>query len=290
MGVKRFFRNLLGGALMGTAMIIPGVSGGTVAVLLGMYNELIEAVSGLKKHFGASVSFLFPVLLGAIAAFAAMYFPLNFALERAPFPTVALFAGLMSGSLPKLIGDSRKEGFKRKNILSAAIPFAVIIAVCCLKLCVSAGDADLSSGMEIWGYFAVFGVAALASCALVIPGVSGSMLLMLMGYYAPVLALFKGLATDFAHSALVLALFAAGLIAGFFSVALLMKYFLTRFRRGTSWAITGFVLGSVPAIFIVFDYSTPTLDGIQAAAAIILFALGAIGTYFISSLADKKKG
>lgn len=271
------------GAAIGVAMIIPGVSGGTVAVLLNIYDKLIDALGNLKKNFKQNILFLVPVLLGAVLAFAAMYFPLAYALNYAPLPVVMLFAGLMAGSIPKLFKDSKLYGFKKLNTFSVFLPFLTIIAICVLKLFIAAGAADLSANMPVWGYFAVVGVAMLASCALVIPGVSGSMLLMILGYYEPILNLIGTLAADFWHVALVLVLFAAGLIIGFFSIARLMKLFLTRFPRGTHWAIFGFVLGSIPAIFIVFDYSGSPLGAVHIAIGCILFALGAIGTYALTA-------
>ena len=288
MRVKEFFKNLACGAVIGVAMIIPGVSGGTVAVLLDIYDKLINALGNLRKDFKANVAFLLPILLGLALAFAAMYFPLKFALEHAPFPTVMLFVGLMVGSFPKLFKDSRSFGFKKCNTCSILLPFVAIIAICILKFFVNAGEADLSANMPIWGYFAIIGVAMLASCALVIPGVSGSMLLMILGYYAPVLGLISALLTDFWHSALVLALFAVGLIVGFFSIAKLMKFFLSRFPRGTRWAIIGFVLGSIPAIFIVFDYATSPMNGLQIAAGVVLCALGAVATYALTAYVEGK--
>lgn len=288
MNVKGFLKNLSIGAVIGAAVIIPGVSGGTVAVLLNIYDKLINALGNLRKNFKENIIFLIPILLGMALAFAAMYFPLKFALERAPFPTVMLFVGLMVGSFPKLFKDSMAFGFKKLNTCSVFLPFTAIIGICVLKLFVSIGEADLSANMHIWGYFAIIGVAMLGSCALVIPGVSGSMLLMILGYYAPVLGLVSALLTDFWHSALVLALFALGLVMGFFSIAKLMKFFLEKLPRGTRWAIIGFVLGSIPAIFIVFDYSTAPMNGLQIAAGVVLCALGAVASYAITIYVESK--
>lgn len=279
---------MLCGALMGVAMIIPGVSGGTVAVLLDLYDGLIESVSGLKRHFKESVLFLLPLIIGAAAAIAAMYFPILFAREHAPFPTVMLFAGLMAGSLPKLFKDSGRRGFKKINVLSVTLPVFIIIGICLVNRFFTAGDADLSPEMPVWGYFAVLGVAALASCAMVVPGVSGSMLLMILGYYYPILALVKNIFTSFWHTAAVFALFAAGFIIGIFTIAKLMKLFLEKYPRGTHWAIAGFVIGSVPAIFIVFDYAGAPMGAGQILAGVVACVLGAALTYALTCLYEKK--
>lgn len=288
MKLKRFFINLACGAAIGVGIIIPGVSGGTIAVILKIYDRLIDALGNLRKNFKANILFILNILLGAAIGFAAMYFPLKWALEHAPFPTCMLFAGLMLGSLPQVFKDGLKSGFKKISLLSVIIPFAAVIGICFINIFVSAGNADLSANMTVGGYFAVAGVAVLASCALVIPGVSGSMLLMILGYYAPVLGLISGIFTDFAHSALVLAIFAAGLVIGFFTIAKLMKWFLSRFPRGTHWAIAGFVAGSIPGILIVFDYSSSPLGTAHILVGCVLLALGAVAAYALTAYSVKK--
>lgn len=288
MKVKQFFINLACGAAIGVAMIIPGVSGGTIAVLLKIYDKLIDAISGLRKNFKTNAAFLLPILLGAVLAIAAMFFPLKWALDRAPLPTITLFAGLMLGSMPKILKDGKTLGFREINFLSVIIPFVAIICICIVKFYSSVGDADLSANMSVGMYFATFGVAALASCALVIPGVSGSMLLMILGFYQPVFGLVSSLGENFLHSACVLLIFAAGIVVGFFTIAKLMKFFLEKFPRGTRWAIIGFVLGSLPALFIVQDYAAFPLDGLQVAAAIILCALGAGVSYVFTEFAEAR--
>ena len=291
MGVKKFFKNFAGGAAIGVAMIIPGVSGGTVAVLLNVYDDLIDALGNIFKKFKESMALIVPVLLGAVAAFAAAYFPLKYALKYAPLPTVALFAGLMLGSFPKLFSDGKKYSFEKINILSAVIPFVVIIAICVGKYFLNLPAADLGGNMPVWGYFALFFVALLGSCALVVPGVSGSMLLMILGYYEPLFGVISSLISDFGHSVLVLAVFAAGLIVGFFSIAKLMKFFLSKYPRGTRWAIMGFVIGSLPALFITFPTNFPGVspDGLQVAISLILGALATIGSYAFTAYADGKQ-
>ena len=113
MKAKNFLINTAQGAVIGVAMIIPGVSGGTLAVLMNVYDKLINSISNLRRDFKNSIKFLLPILLGAGIAVAAMYFPLKYALKYAPFPTVMLFAGLMAGSFPKIVKDGLKQGFQR---------------------------------------------------------------------------------------------------------------------------------------------------------------------------------
>ncbi|MGN0814322.1 MAG: DUF368 domain-containing protein [Candidatus Coproplasma sp.] len=285
MKVKRFFISMLKGAAIGTAMIIPGVSGGTLAVLLKIYDQMINAISNLKKDFKNSFYFLLPIALGAVLAFAAMYYPLKYALQYAPLPTVLLFAGLMAGSCPKLISDARANGFKKRDLAIILIPFAFVIGICFIP---GMGDVNLGDDMAWYTYITLFLAAILASCALVVPGISGSMLMMLFGFYEPLLNTISLIRTSPLHSIIVLGIFVLGVLVGFFTIAKLMQYLLKKFPRATYWAIAGFVVGSIPAIMIVFDYSSAPLGGWQIGIGCALAVIGAVGSFLFTRYADKK--
>ncbi|MDE7076754.1 MAG: DUF368 domain-containing protein [Clostridia bacterium] len=277
------------GASIGLAMIIPGVSGGTLAVLLGVYDKIIDSIGNLFKDFKKSVAFLLPILLGAVLAFAALYFPLKYALKYAPFPTIMLFAGFMAGSCPDLYKKANKNGFKKRDIAAIIIPCLLVIGICFIP---SIGDVNLSASMPVSGYFILLLIGAVASCALVVPGISGSMLLLIFGYYNPLLNTISALKDNFGHSLLVLFTFAVGLVFGFFTIAKLMQLLLKKFKRVTFWAITGFVIGSIPAVIITFfkqygDNPSLYLTPLQISLGVILFVAGAIGTYFLASYAVK---
>lgn len=288
MKIKNFLLDTAKGGAIGVAMIIPGVSGGTLAVLLNIYDKLIGAISNILKDFKSSVKVLAPILLGAVIAVVGAYFPLKYALKHAPFPTVMLFAGLMIGSCPKTVKDGVKNGFKLLDILSIALPLLLIIGICFIP---NLGSADLSANMQIYGYFLLILIGMVASCALVVPGVSGSMLLLILGYYNEILGTFSLLKTDFGHSVLVLFIFAVGIVIGFFSIAKLMKYLLGKFPRATNWAIIGFVVGSIPAIFITYNNNFPdfvynSLDTAYIAVGCVLCVLGIIGAYALTAFVE----
>lgn len=287
--IKEFFINTAKGGAIGLAMIIPGVSGGTLAVLLGVYDKIIDSVGNLFKDFKRSFFFLLPIFLGAALAFAALYFPLKYALEYAPFPTVMLFAGFMLGSIPDLIKNANGNGFKKLDTVGLVISFALVVGICFIP---AIGDVNLGADMPVYGYFLLLVMGMLASCALVVPGISGSMLMLIFGYYQPLLNSISGLRTDFGHSLLVLALFAVGVVVGFFTIAKIMQLLLNKFRRPTFWAIVGFVIGSIPAVIITFfnkwgGQPDVYLATWQIAVAVVLFVAGTVGTFFLARYASK---
>lgn len=286
MKMKDFFKKFGIGAGIGMSMIIPGISGGTAAVIFGFYEELISAINHLRYEFKKSFTFLLPIVLGALLAIAMMYFPIKYALEYAPLPTMLLFVGLMIGSIPKLVKDGRRNGFHRRNIFSITIPFIFVIAICFIP---SFSDVNLDKNMPIYGYILLVMMGILSSCALVVPGISGSMLLFIFGYYKPILDSVSGLATDFGHSLVVLLCFALGILIGFFGIARIMKFFLSRFPRGTYWVIIGFVLATIPAIFITFDYSILSNKSIHIFVGVVLCISGAIFSFIMVKIANKKR-
>ena len=280
-----FLKNMLKGALIGVAMIIPGVSGGTIAVLLNIYDKLIEAISNLKKDFKNSFIFLLPIVLGMALAFIAMYFPLKKALEVIPVQTISLFAGLMLGSIPSLFIESKNNGFKRLDIIAPIITFIIVVGICFIP---NMGNVDLSISMPTYQYILLFIMGLLASCALVVPGISGSMLLLIFGYYKPLLDTISSLKDSFGHSLLVLFIVALGIVIGFFIIAKIMNYLLKKFKRITYYAIFGFVVGSIPAIFISYDYTGIEINSILIITSIIVFIIGSICSYFLIKLSNKK--
>lgn len=281
----KFLVSMLKGAAIGVAMIIPGVSGGTIAVLFNIYENLINAISNLKKDFKNSFLYLLPIILGMVLAFAAMYFPLKLALKHFPVQTISLFSGLMLGSIPMLFKQSLDNGFKKVDFIAGLITFVLVIGICFIP---NMGNVDLSVNMPKYGYVLLFLIGILGSCALVIPGISGSMLLLIFGYYEPILDTISELTNNFTHSLAVLASVGLGIVFGFVVVAKLMNYLLTKYKRITYWAIVGFVIGSIPAIFLSYDYTDVSVNAITIISSVIVFILGSIISFYLIRLSEKK--
>ena len=301
--IKNFFINLASGFLIGIAFVVPGFSGSTIAVVIGIYDKMIASVTGIFKSFKKSFFYLLPIAIGMILAFAALYFPIKLALQYIPFPILCLFVGLMLGGMPPVM--EKAKGIPEKKINLAGNIFTGVLALS-LTVGISFMPSDLLSpslgnDMTFAGYALLFAVGVLAAGALVVPGISGSMILMIFGYYSPIMHDVIGSIikfTNFWHNALVIAVLGVGMIVGFFAISFLMKYLLKKFPRGTYYAIIGFVLGSVIAIFyggaagkfsvsdgvpLVFDF-TPW----QIALAVMLFVVGFAGA-FVFYFATKNK-
>jgi putative membrane protein len=247
----RFGLNFLRGALIGIAEIIPGVSGGTIALITGVYTRIInsaaEAVRALVLLFSFSKikwvqagvrfrsmswSLLIPLLIGMVTAIFATASIVEPLLTNHPSLSKALFAGLIAASLIvpiKLIGGDWKAKHFALLLLSAALAFA-------LASIPKAPDATPE-------FFVIFGSAAVAVCALVLPGVSGSYLLLALGMYAPTLSAVNDL--DFGY----LVSFVAGAVLGLAAFVSLLQWLLTEHRRTTLVVMTGLMIGSLRALW-----------------------------------------
>ena len=247
-GIKGFFRDILTGICIGVAFIIPGFSGGTVAAILGVYERLVKAVSGIFKEFKKSILTLLPIGIGLILGIGVLLFPIGYFLDRFPLPTVSLFVGLAIGALPTMVGRV-KEKTNASDIMTL---FATLIGVVLLALIPGGTEVNLI-GIDLGGYLLLFIVGMVGACALVIPGISGSMLLLILGYYRPLVRLVTDNLLQFKNlgaSILILSVCGAGMVVGFFLVSVVMKFLLDKYPRGTYFAIIGFIIGSLPTVYI----------------------------------------
>ena len=247
--VLSFLYDILRGVAIGIAFIIPGFSGGSVAAILGVYERLVNAVADLFKQFKKSVITLLPILIGMAIGVAALIYPIQWGLHHYPVPTVTLFVGLALGGIPSIGEKLKGVKFNFKYALALFLPLLAAVALCFLPL---AGDVNLLN-LNVGGYLLLVAVGVVASCALVVPGISGSMLLLIFGYYNPVIELvtqnlLQGINIGVSIGAL--SCLAAGILAGFFAISVLMKWLLKKCPHGTYFSILGFIVGSIPAVYV----------------------------------------
>lgn len=244
---KDWLLDILRGYTIGIAFIIPGFSGGSVAAILGIYEKLVGAISDLPRQLKKSILTLLPIGIGMVLGIVSLLFPLGWALEEYPIPTVCLFVGLAIGGLPSVTGKLTKP--RPLHFASFLIPLLLAISLSFLPI---ASDVDLFN-LSFGGYILLLLVGFVGSAALVVPGISGSMLLLIFGYYNPIVNmatehLFKG--DEVGKSILVLGCVGIGILIGFFIISKVMKRLLTSFPVGTYYSILGFIVGSIPTVYI----------------------------------------
>lgn len=288
-GAAGFLKDILCGALIGVAFIIPGFSGGSAAAILGVYERIVDAVADIFRHFAKSIKTLFPVALGMLLGAMLLILPIRWGMENLPLPTVSLFMGLALGGLPPLRKKAGKGNGKRYALFFAAFAVAAALAL----IPAATRPADFLYDLDAGGYVLLFLVAFLASCALVVPGISGSMILLIFGYYTPLIALITDLLLtgQRAWTAVCVLLTAGvGILLGFFCVSAAMKKLLHRYPRATYFAILGLILGSVIAVYApVLRAGGPYLTNAWYYLLAVLFLLvGAALSYSFLRFAERR--
>ncbi len=252
--------DIVKGMVIGIANIIPGVSGGTMALSMGIYDKLIGAVSNLFKDWKKSIATLFPILLGCGIGIIGFSYLIEYLLSEQTFATCMAFIGLILGGLPMLIRKLKEEQRKQgrsigiSGILSFVILFALSIGMCLMD---SGNDVMKTLTAAPGTMIALFFIGIIASATMVVPGVSGSMVLMILGYYYGILdsitsfldALKTFQVPVLVDRALVLAPFGVGILLGIFLIAKLITFLFEKYGVQTYCAILGLILSSPIAIF-----------------------------------------
>ena len=176
-GVLRLILQVLQGVLIGVGAVLPGISGGVLCVVFGIYKPVMELLSNPFRRFRTHVPKLLPVIVGAAAGFLGVAKLLAFLLEKYPDPSVCLFVGLIAGMLPSLFREAGEKGRPKGSWVSLAIAFAVILA---LLLSLNLFSVTIAPSFA-WYLFCGF-CLALSGIA---PGMSFSTLLMPLGLYTP---------------------------------------------------------------------------------------------------------
>ncbi|MCB8186388.1 DUF368 domain-containing protein [Staphylococcus aureus] len=241
--------NILKGFAMGTSDLVPGVSGGTIALLLGIYNQFIASISGIfSRRFWPSFTFLIPIIIGMLLAMGSLSNLFNYLLSQHHIPTMFFFGGLIIGIVPYLLKISNyKTSFTTKHYMMVIVGIAILIVITLMNN----GDKHagetltLSTGLIIKYFIA----GMCASSAMLLPGISGSFMLLVFGVYGTVmLAISEVVKLNFAGLPILLAV-GFGVLAGFIISSKIIQYFLTHHKLMTFALIIGFVVGSLFAVF-----------------------------------------
>ncbi|QFK82717.1 DUF368 domain-containing protein [Staphylococcus aureus] len=241
--------NILKGFAMGTSDLVPGVSGGTIALLLGIYNQFIASIRGIfSRRFWPSFTFLIPIIIGMLLAMGSLSNLFNYLLSQHHIPTMFFFGGLIIGIVPYLLKISNyKTSFTTKHYMMVIAGIAILIVITLMNNGDKhAGETLTLSTSLIIKYF-IAGMCA--SSAMLLPGISGSFMLLVFGVYGTVmLAISEVVKLNFAGLPILLAV-GFGVLAGFIISSKIIQYFLTHHKLMTFALIIGFVVGSLFAVF-----------------------------------------
>lgn len=323
MKAKEWFGLAARGTALGTG-ILPGVSAGTVGIVVDVYDDLLDGIDGLrkKKTFWHSIGKLLPIGVGCIAATLLLMLFWNY-LARVffPFIMVAALAGFVIGALPVITDELKDRKVDKWDILRIAIGFliAAAIGITAYVLCYlwwndviqwlpdfEAEVYEPFSSPWILVLIGIVGFLSAASC--LVPGISGAMILFIFGLYDPILNIFFSSRTDTGDilvpsvfhdtgripgAIVVVLVLLVGMIAGFLVISHTLKKLLVTKRHQTFSVVLGFILGSVVSMFfnqeMFWIYHDPTVNQWwQFVIGGIAFVGVAIGTYFLIKFAGRR--
>lgn len=263
----KWLLDVLRGAVIGLANVIPGVSGGTMMVSMGIYDKIIYSLNHLFKKFKECFKILLPYLLGMAMAIALGSVVLKVAFEKYPLPTNTLFVGLILGSLPLIIKQIKGAKINALCVVIFLLFAALVVVPKIVANNTLTGD-NVNGGnqelkLDVLHILLYFALGVVASASMVIPGISGSMMLKIFGYYEPIVtqavggtikdAIPAGNWSLVLHNLGVLLPFAIGIVVGIFGVAKLIEYLLKRWKVYTYCGILGMVIAS--PVVILMDAS-----------------------------------
>lgn len=272
-------KNILKGMVIGLANIIPGVSGGTMAVSMGIYDKLIHCITHLFKEFKKSVLFLLPIFIGAGLALVALPFVIEKMFASFPLQTNFLFIGLIIGGLPAIWGKVKGNRIGAGHIIVFLVFFAIVAGMAAL------GETEGNSVALDTGFLSMvklFFVGIIAAATMVIPGVSGSMMLLLMGYYHPILEVI----TNFIRSLIVFDIHGItrglsllvpagiGVVLGIFGIAKLVEIVFEKYPLYAYSAIIGLIAASPVAILLTA--AVPALSVVNVLTSVVTLAVGTV--------------
>jgi putative membrane protein len=296
--MTKYFSLLLKGIAMGAADIVPGVSGGTIAFITGIYEEFIDSISsvnfntikifrkdGIKATWNSiNGNFLLSIFIGIGVSIFSLAKLISYLLENEKISLWSFFFGLVSISI--YIVGKQVTSWKTSQILALFIGSVIAFYITILPPAAGAN--------ELW-YLFISGMIAI--CAMILPGISGSFILLLLGSYATIIQAIKD------KDLLILAVFASGCIVGLFSFSRLLKWLFSKYHDITIALLTGFLVGSLNKLWpwkentiLIHTHSDGSedylqenvlpnaLDNQQISSAIIFFLLGIVLIFAIERI------
>ncbi len=259
-------------------MLLPGVSGGTCAIILGIYDRLIKAVGSLTKDFKNNVLFLLTVLIGGGIGVVCFSWIVSYLLDNFGLFMNFLFMGAVLGTVPIIYRQSGAKGVKFTDLIFAALGMLISVGIALIPKNLLSVQSVSGIGDAAILFAAGFGVAV----ALVLPGISVSHTLLVIGIYDRFVTAVKTL------DVLYVLPVGLGCLVGIFATTGFLDYLMTKYTRAVYMVIGGFVLSSVPQILFADDGKLLLPAGIEWLPCILLFAVGFAGIAAIA-LIEKKR-
>ena len=259
--------------IVGSSMMIPGVSGGSMAMILGIYDRLISSVPELfsRKTFKTSFIFLFVFLIAACLGIILVAKPLEILISKYSLTIMYFFLGAVIGTIPMMFRKAQSQGFDFPSFIYIALGIGLVFSVELLPPGIFTPTLD-------GGFFSIliqFLGGVLVSIGLVLPGISTSYLLLVLGLYEPVIGAISN------HQFLSLIPLAVGLVGGILALTKVLEVAMKKYPKVTFMMILGFLLGSLKEVYPGFP------SGWNILISAVLLVLGFVIVYKLSKFEEE---
>jgi len=241
-----FLDLLIRGFIVGLSFTIPGCSGGTFAVYVGVYDRLLHALGHIFKEFKKSMAFLMPFGIGLAGGILLFSWLMGLALQANSFITIMTFIGLTLGGVPNLSKNVKGHPITTSGILSFVIAFAIVVVMVVFQI-IGGFNAVVAFDFQIGTVILLIALGVVSAITMIVPGVSGSGLLMILGFYTAIVSNVVGNLLDFSriwYNIAVLIPFGLGAVAGVIAISKVLESILRKYPVQTYLAIIGFVIAS----------------------------------------------
>ncbi|MCL2399603.1 MAG: DUF368 domain-containing protein [Defluviitaleaceae bacterium] len=295
-GVKNFFN----GVFFGVGQVIPGVSAGTIAIILGFYDQLIETISHFTEDWRRHTKFIIPFLLGIAVGIVAFSSLIQYLLTYHPFATMLFFTGLIAGIIPSIYRhvkensvlqtDQPAQSMQLKDIALVLIPIILLVVVVA-HLNTDTGDIALVD-VDLPVMIFIFVIGIIAAASMLIPGLSGSFVLLVVGIYTlaiDAVSSIRFLLMDFTDFDLmwdivrVLGPLGVGVVVGVIVMARLIEKLMEKYNREAFLVVLGLLIGSIYALLMEPSLLRNELTMLIIVMGIGSCILGAIISYQLSA-------
>lgn len=285
------FLMFLKGAIIGLANVVPGVSGGTLAIIFNIYKRLIEAFDLLFKHPIKAILSIWEILVGILIGIFAGFLLLSYGYEAFPLATTLAFIGLLIGGIKPMF-QMVKPHINLKNIFIFIVGFLLVVLLPLIN--------SFTGIHEGWVYYLILGLLGiLVAFSVVAPGISGSVILMVLGYYSHLLFMGKDIFesiiqfkfTNLPQYILPISILGISFIIGLIGSVKLTKWIMNKFEIQFYAAVLGMLIACPISILIMFHKDTPlnTIGTVEWTIGGLLLIIGFLAAFWVIKVSENEE-
>ncbi len=263
-------KEIIVGAIVGVASMLPGISGATLCVVFGIYERLIRDLAHLREWLVKDIRFIICLAAGVVIGTVLAAKVLDTLMESQPVFCLMLFVGLIVGQVPLLmkeLGTGEKEPVSGSNMAAFAIGFGLMVAMIIVDL-VGFGASEREFTHDLTGILVMFAVGIIIAVSMLLPGLSHSTVLVVLGLFGAFTSAISNLDLG------LLVPMALGAVAGVLMFSKLLHRALTDHHRTTMFLVMGLTIGSIVSIFVTAARHIDGLLGVGVAAVAFVIGIG----------------